>query len=125
VAATAAATPALIESPGTPGLDLASPEAVAAARVARKTKRKDRRTKAELAKTAAAKTGSCRDRDVYVEMDVRPLLVETVEGRQQYKLEQELLWRRAAPLRRRLIESYDGFLEHAIAFHSTERHFNN
>ena len=57
-------------------------------------------------------------RDVFVDMDVSPILVETVEGRQQYKWEQEKLWKRAAPLRRRLIESYDGFLAHALTLHA-------
>lgn len=124
VAAAAATTPSLIEASGEEdgaGLAPASPEAVAAARAARKAKRKDRRAKAAHALAAAAETADSGERDVYVDMDVRPLLVETVEGRQQYKLEQELLWKRAAPLRRRLIESYDGFLEHAVALHSTER----
>ena len=39
--------------------------------------------------------------------DLSPICVETKEGRQLYQLEQEALWRRAVPLRLRLIEAYD------------------
>lgn len=40
-------------------------------------------------------------------------LKQTNGGR--YQLEQEALWRRAAPLRRRLIEAYAAFIAHARA----------
>jgi len=102
-----------------PGLEEIYLDPVAAARLARKAKRKKLRSKAQLAKAAsAAREGRSHKRDVFVDMDVSPILVETVEGRQQYKWEQEKLWKRAAPLRRRLIESYDGFLTHALALHA-------
>ena len=39
--------------------------------------------------------------------DLTPIRVETLEGRQQYQAEQEGLWRRAEPLRARLVEAYD------------------
>ena len=118
--AVAAAAPESIEKTDIKkaGPEEVSLDPVVAARLARKAKRKERRTKAQLTKVeSAASEGNSRMRDVFVDMDVSPILVETVEGRQQYKWEQEKLWKRAAPLRRRLIESYDGFLAHALTFH--------
>ena len=46
--------------------------------------------------------------------DLTPICVETLEGRQQYMEEQEALWKRAMPLRLRLIEAYDLALGYLI-----------
>ena len=42
-----------------------------------------------------------------------PLMVETMEGRRRYALEQEALFRKAMPLRRKLIDAYNAVLEHS------------
>lgn len=59
--------------------------------------------------------------EVVGEFDVSPILVETVQGRKQYQIEQEELWRRGQPLRRRLIEAYEGFLTHALEVQQQQR----
>ena len=40
-----------------------------------------------------------------------PLMVETMDGRRRYALEQEALFRKAMPLRRKLIDAYTAVLE--------------
>eukprot|EP01036_Dinobryon_divergens_P025364 gene25364-33904_t len=42
-----------------------------------------------------------------------PLMVETMEGRRRYALEQEALFRKAMPLRRKLIDAYNAVLEYS------------
>lgn len=44
-----------------------------------------------------------------------PIRVETVAGRQEYRDVQIALWRKASPLRQRLIDRYAAFLDHAEA----------
>ena len=44
------------------------------------------------------------------DLDLSPIAVEHTAGRQQYQMEQEVLWRDGNPLRARLIEAYKCFL---------------
>eukprot|EP00466_Bigelowiella_natans_P009012 jgi/Bigna1/87610/estExt_fgenesh1_pg.C_220090 len=46
------------------------------------------------------------------DFELSPIPIETHEGRAQYKTLQAELWKDAIPIRKRLIEAYDAFLEH-------------
>jgi len=95
--------------------------AVEASRSLRKAKSRARRSKAKASKLESLNDGHSKGvadslikLKVVGEFDVSPIRVETAEGRQRYQWEQEALWRRAQPVRRRVIEAYENFLVHAV-----------